>query len=132
MTMAFTSRTDGGGQLFTSGGLGIQIPAATLASDALQVGGVVTNSAATYTVLSSDNTIVQTTIGATYTLLNAASYVGKELKLMTQFSGAVISASSNVIPLAGGAAGTAILAATAGKWALLKSNGTSWQIVFAN
>jgi hypothetical protein len=43
----------------------------------------------------------------------------------------VVSASSDVVPVAGGAAGTAILAATAGKWALLQSDGTNWQIMMA-
>lgn len=44
----------------------------------------------------------------------------------------VISAASDVVPLAGGAAGTAILAATAGKWAIVVSNGTNWEIMAAN
>jgi hypothetical protein len=35
------------------------------------------------------------------------------------------------VPLTGGSAGTAILAATAGKWATLKSNGAAWQITQA-
>jgi len=43
-----------------------------------------------------------------------------------------VSASSNVVPLVGGAAGTAILAATAGKWALAKSDGTNWQLMAGN
>jgi hypothetical protein len=37
-----------------------------------------------------------------------------------------------VVPLAGGAAGTAILAATAGKYATLVSDGTNWIITQAN
>lgn len=41
----------------------------------------------------------------------------------------VISAGSDVIPRAGGAAGTAILAATAGAWATVVSNGTNWEIM---
>ena len=44
----------------------------------------------------------------------------------------VVSASSNVVPLVGGAAGTAILAATAGKWATLVSDGTNWVIMQGN
>jgi hypothetical protein len=39
------------------------------------------------------------------------------------------SASSNVVPLAGGAAGTAILSATAGAWATLVSDGTNWIVM---
>jgi hypothetical protein len=36
------------------------------------------------------------------------------------------------VPLAGGAAGTAILAATAGKWADISSDGTNWVIMASN
>jgi hypothetical protein len=39
-----------------------------------------------------------------------------------------VSASSNVVPLAGGAAATAILQAVAGANATLVSDGTSWII----
>ena len=93
---------------------------------------IVTNANATYTVLATDNTIIQTTTGSTYTLPAASSFTGRRLHIVTQFAGAVISASSNVIPIAGGAAGTAILAATAGKFALIQSNGTNWVIVASN
>jgi len=41
----------------------------------------------------------------------------------------VDSASSNVVPLAGGAAGTAILSANAGRWATLVSDGTNWVVM---
>jgi len=93
---------------------------------------LVTNTAATYTVLSTDHMIVQTTAASVYTLPAAASFTGRRLHLLTQFAGTVTSASSNVVPIAGGAAGTAILTATAGKYALLQSNGTNWLIVAAN
>lgn len=94
--------------------------------------GFATNSGATCTVGSTDHTIVQTTTASTYTLPAASSFPGRILKLLTQFAGAVVSASSNVVPIAGGAAGTAILAATAGKYAVLQSTGTNWQITEAN
>lgn len=93
---------------------------------------IVTNAAGTYTVLTTDTTIIQTTAGSTYTLPAAASFTGRILNLVTQFAGAVISDASNVVPIAGGAAGTAILAATAGKCATLQSNGTNWIIISAN
>ena len=44
----------------------------------------------------------------------------------------VISAASNVKPLNSDTPGTAILAATAGKWATLVSNGTNWEIMQGN
>ena len=93
---------------------------------------IVTNANATYSVLATDHTIIQTTAGSTYTLPAASSFTGRRLHIVTQFAGAVISASSNVVPIAGGAAGTAILAATAGKYAILQSNGTNWVIVASN
>jgi hypothetical protein len=51
--------------------------------------------------------------------------IGRELFIRTIQNQAAVSASSDVVPLAGGAAGTAILAATAGKWARLKSDGST-------
>jgi len=93
---------------------------------------LVTNSAATYTVLADDKTIVQTTAASVYTLPTAASFTGRELLITSQFAGTVTSNSSDVVPLGGGAAGTAILAATAGKWALLQSDATNWIVVAAN
>ena len=41
----------------------------------------------------------------------------------------VISAASNVKPVNSGTAGTAILAATAGKWATLVCDGTDWVVM---
>jgi hypothetical protein len=41
----------------------------------------------------------------------------------------VISASSNVKPINSGTAGTAILAATAGAWAMLVCDGTDWVVM---
>jgi hypothetical protein len=93
---------------------------------------VITNTAATYTVLGTDYRIIQTTAASVYTLPDATVHLGDTIAIVTQFAGTVTSASANVVPLAGGAAGTAILAATAGKWATLQSNGVSWVIVESN
>lgn len=90
---------------------------------------LVTNANATYTVLKSDFTIIQTTAASVYTLLAAATYPGKLLLVLNRFAGTVTSASSNVVPAAGGSAGTAILAANAGAFALMQSDGTNWQII---
>lgn len=78
-----------------------------------------------------DFIICNGTASITATLLDPAAYVGRSVKLKTVAAYAVVSASSNVVPLAGGAAGTAILAATAGKWAELVSDGTNWIIMAA-
>ena len=93
---------------------------------------LLTNTAATLTVATTDHTVVQTTAASVYTLPAAATYPGKEFHFVTQFAGTVTSASLNIVPLAGGAAGTAILAATAGKYAKLQSDGTNWVIIEAN
>lgn len=60
----------------------------------------------------------------------ASSWTGRAVYLKN-LSGTytVISAASDVVPRAGGAAGTAILAATAGAWATVVSNGTNWEIM---
>lgn len=116
--------------------------AATVSSSGLAVSGVtltnsfaanlITNSGATYSVLPSDHTIIQTTTGSTYTLPSAATNFGRMLRILNQSSGAIISASSNVIPISGGAATTAILPATAGKWADLQSDGVDWETTAGN
>lgn len=67
----------------------------------------------------------------TVTLPSPATYSGPELHFKTIAAFTVVSASANVVPLAGGAAGTAILAAVAGRWATLVSNGTNWVLVEA-
>ena len=91
----------------------------------------VTTGAATYTVLTTDAYLI-CSAACTLTLLAAASYSGRVLVVKNTSANAVISASSNVVPLAGGAAGTAILAATAGKFAKLVSDGTNWIIMEGN
>lgn len=87
----------------------------------------------TSTVGVSDSSIIYNASGThTTTLPAAATYPGRWLHVKSIAAQAVNSASSNVVPIGGGAAGTAILAATAGKWALLQSDGTNWIIMAAN
>lgn len=68
----------------------------------------------------------------TVTLPNASEYAGRVLSFQNYQAQLLVSASSDVVPQAGGAAGTSILAATAGKWATLVSNGTNWVITQSN
>jgi hypothetical protein len=63
------------------------------------------------------------------TLPAAASWPGRRIVIKTIQAQAVNSASSNVVPRAGGAAGTAIVTNTAGNWAELVSDGTNWVIM---
>lgn len=68
----------------------------------------------------------------TATLLSPGFVPGLKVRFRTIAAQPVVSNASNVVPLVGGAAGTAILAGTAGKWADLESDGTSWIITAAN
>lgn len=81
---------------------------------------------ATYTLLDTDQNLRVSYAGTcTLTLPAAESASGRQFLVRTITANSVVSASSNVTPLAGGAAGTAILAATAGKWAKLYADGTN-------
>lgn len=93
----------------------------------------VTITATTYTVAATDAWLIYNNgANGTITLPTAASYPGRALVIKTVTANTVVSAASNVVPLAGGAAGTAILAATAGKYAQLVSDGVNWIITQAN
>ena len=76
--------------------------------------------------------IVNSTVTATLTLLPATEVPATKLIIKTLTANAVVSASSNVSPLTATAAGTAILAATVGKWAQLQSDGSNWVVMMAN
>lgn len=92
-----------------------------------------TTKTANYSQAVTDRTIIFNGAGSiTLTLLNPATFPGLELWVKNIANQTVVSASANVIPQVGGAATTAILAATAGKFALLKSNGTNWEIIASN
>jgi hypothetical protein len=93
----------------------------------------VTVTTATYTVAATNQWIIGNRAGTiTLTLPTASSSTGRSLNIKTIQAQTVVSASSNVVPLNGGAAGTAILAATIGKYATLVSDGTNWIIMGAN
>jgi hypothetical protein len=88
---------------------------------------------ADFTVAATENMIISNRAATnTGTLPEAASWPGRTITIKTITAQTVVSASSNVVPVGGGAAGTAILAATAGKWAQIVSDGTNWIIMQAN
>jgi hypothetical protein len=62
----------------------------------------------------------------TLVLPNPALYFGLVLNVRTITANAVVADASVVVPITGGAAGTAILPATAGAWATLQSDGINW------
>jgi hypothetical protein len=61
----------------------------------------------------------------------SGGWAGRELFVNNEQAQTLTSASSNVVPKAGGAAGTAVLPATAGAWAFLVHNGTNWKIMMS-
>jgi len=73
--------------------------------------------------------ICDETATTTVTLPAATSWSGRELTIKNVTAFAVNSNASNVLPIGSNTAGTAILSATAGSWALLVSNGTNWVIM---
>jgi hypothetical protein len=83
---------------------------------------------ADFTVGAGETWIINNKVGSTctVTLPTASSYPGRVLTFQNYQNQFLVSASSNVIPLAGGVAGTAILENVAGNWATLVSNGTNW------
>lgn len=125
---------------FTQGGVSIGNSAAGIdpGVGSLNVAGHIASGAPTtkttnYSLVAADSSLIFNGAGSiTLTLQSAASYSGRWLYLKTIAAQTVVSASSNVVPLVGGVAGTAILAATAGKWAWLQSDGTNWVIMASN
>lgn len=87
----------------------------------------------TSTISSSASTIIYNASGThTTTLPAASSFVGRWLYVKSIAAQAVNSASSNVVPIGSATAGTALLAATAGKFAALQSDGTNWITMMSN
>jgi hypothetical protein len=99
----------------------------------LSLGEPVTKTA-DFTVADTENYLVNNKAGATctVTLPNAASYPGRVIRIKNIQAQLVVSASANVVPIDGSAATTSILAATPGKYAVLVSRTTNWEIMEAN
>lgn len=83
---------------------------------------------ANFSVAATDAWVINNKSGSscTVTLPTASSYSGRVLHFQNYQAQTLISASSNVVPLAGGAAGTSILLASAGDSATLVSDGSNW------
>jgi hypothetical protein len=83
---------------------------------------------ADFTVAATDIWLINNKSGSscTATLPAAASYSGRVLHFQNYQAQTLVSASSNVVPLAGGAASTSILLASSGDSATLVSDGTNW------
>jgi hypothetical protein len=88
---------------------------------------------ADFTVAYNETWIINNKSGSTcvVTLPSAATNVGRYLTFQNNQDQNLDSASSNVVPQGGGAAGTSILLNVSGNWATLVSNGTNWVIMQA-
>jgi hypothetical protein len=108
-------------------GTGLSFVAGTLASTASAATAPVTYTA-NFSVAATDEWIINNKSGSscTATLPAASSYTGRVLHFQNYQAQTLVSASSNVVPLAGGAAGTSILLASSGDSATLVSDGSNW------
>lgn len=88
---------------------------------------------ADFTVGATDTWIIVNKSGSTctVTLPSASTSSGRVLYFISYQAQLLVSASANVVPQDGGSATTAILAANAGDWATIVSDGTNWVITQA-
>jgi len=108
-------------------GTGLSFSAGTLAATTSAPSAPVTKTA-DFTVAATDVWLINNKSGSTctVTLPTASSNSGRVLYFQNYQVQALVSASSNVVPLAGGAAATSILLASSGDSATLVSDGTNW------
>ena len=115
------------------------LAASTLSAGNLTLSGVLSRGApvtktADFTLADTENWVINNKAAAAcvVTLPAASLWTGREVMVKTIQAFALNSAASDVVPLAGGAAGTTILTGTAGKWATLVSDGSNWVIMAGN
>ena len=101
------------------------IPASSVIAS---TGGAPVTKTANFTVAAGETWIINNKSGSscTVTLPAPSTSVGRVLHLQNYQAQTLVSASSNVVPLVGGSAGTAILEAVAGDTCTLVSDGTNW------
>jgi len=112
---------------------GVTVPVNTVDITGSFGRGAPVTKAADFTLAVTENWIINNKAAATCTatLPAASTCLGREIAILNYVAFTVVSASANVVPLGGGAAATAILAGTVGKWAILVSDGTNWVIMAA-
>lgn len=93
--------------------------------------GVVATKTADFTLADTEGWIINNKSGSTctVTLPVASAWTGRVVTFKNLQLQTLVSASSNVVPLIGGAAGTAILPGLVGAWATLVSDGTNWVVM---
>ena len=101
------------------------IPASSVIAS---TGGAPVTKTADFTVAAGETWIINNKSGSscTVTLPAPSTSVGRVLHLQNYQAQTLVSASSNVVPLVGGSASTAILEAVAGDTCTLVSDGTNW------
>jgi len=99
----------------------------------LAVRPTVVTKVADFTLADTEGWVINNKSGSTCTVtLPAASlWSGRAVTFKNLQLQTLVSASSNVVPLIGGAAGTAILPGLVGAWATLVSDGTNWVVMAA-
>lgn len=122
-TLTKATLTAGSGISITNGSGTI-----TIASSGASYSSAPVTATSNYTVGTTDTWIINNKTGSslTVTLPTASSNTGRMLVIQNYQAFTVISASSNVVYVGGGAAATAILAASVGDAATLVSDGTNW------
>lgn len=130
-----------GSVVVTSADLVGTINVSTQASGVLPVANGGTGMAATtvvtkvadFTLANNEGWVINNKSGSTctVTLPAASAWGGRAVTFKNLQLQALVSASSNVVPLIGGAAGTAILPGLVGAWATLVSDGTNWVVMAA-
>jgi len=86
---------------------------------------------ADFTLANTEGWVINNKSGSTctVTLPAASSWAGRAVTFKNLQLQTLVSASSDVVPLIGGAAGTAILPGLVGAWATLVSDGTNWVVM---
>jgi hypothetical protein len=97
----------------------------------LAVRPTVATKTADFTLADTEGWIINNKSGSTCTatLPAASAWPGRAVTFKNLQLQTLVSASSNVVPLIGGAAGTAILPGLVGAWATLVSDGTNWVVM---
>jgi len=110
-------------------GNGTAISAAVVNTDYFAPSAPVTKTA-NFTVADTDVWLINNKTGSTctVTLPTASSWSGRVLRFQNYQAQTVVSASSNVVPLTGGAAATSILLASSGDQTTLVSDGSNWLV----
>jgi hypothetical protein len=97
----------------------------------LAVRPTVATKTADFTLADTEGWVINNKSGSTctVTLPLASAWAGRAVTFKNLQLQTLVSASSNVVPLIGGAAGTAILPGLVGAWATLVSDGTNWVVM---